>query len=119
MVSKCFLAIDRPVGLGLFSRGGCENTTAGIRPWALSFAEILFPVNSLGIAWMVWYREAWDWRDGCEAERGFDRSDRRPPPAERHHFTIFWLLLFSSLGCKMRVLCLLCEGFKALGLYWV
>ncbi|GMP98025.1 hypothetical protein CsSME_00046066 [Camellia sinensis var. sinensis] len=31
------------------------NTTVGIRPWSLSMVKTLWPVYSLGMAWIVWY----------------------------------------------------------------
>lgn len=115
VVNKCFLETDRTVVVLGFS--SCENTTAGIRPWARSLTETLFPVHSLGMAWIVWYRAEKDWNGACCREQGCCRTARRLPPAERHRLAIFFLFgcCFGAWFLLVRVLHLL-SGFKGLGL---
>lgn len=49
-----------------------------MRPCALSLEEILSPVTSLGMAWMVWY----------DLVSGLSTANFRLPAAARHHFDI-------------------------------
>lgn len=55
-------SINQPVGIGLFSKEAARTRRLVFDGGALAF-EILFSLNSLGIAWILWYREAWNWRD--------------------------------------------------------
>lgn len=89
VVSKCFL--DTGLLLGFFSRRSWVKTTAGILPWALSLTETLPPVQSLGMAWIVWYRRARFNNRGChsdECKSWFSTTALRPRAADRHHFAI-------------------------------
>lgn len=51
-VSRCFREGDP--WMEFFSRSCWLKTTAGILPCALSLVEILLPLHSLGMAWIVW-----------------------------------------------------------------
>ena len=82
VVTRCFLDMDRGA-VESFWRRCWEITTAGIRPWALSLDETLFPTHSLGIAWIVWYPAD----DGCD-ELWLDTAVLRLLVAERHHLVI-------------------------------
>ena len=61
--------------------------TAGIRPWALSLAEILHPVHSLGMAWMVWYAAAGG-DDEREEDLAFNTAVLRRPASPPHHLDV-------------------------------
>lgn len=117
VVSKCFLDGDRLVGF--FSRRFWLNTTAGILPWALSFTEILLPVHSLGMAWIVWYKKAREnsWGGQTDDRKpGLSTTVLRPRAPERHHFAISGCLSANlKLKEESKLLLFLYEGFVVLG----
>ena len=77
VVRRCFLDTDLPLILTPV-RCYWANTTAGMRPWALSLAETLLPVHSLGMARITCYAETGG-DDESENDLGFNIAVLRRP----------------------------------------